>query len=496
MMKNKLILGISTAVMLSSVPLMAGEANFVDFGNIQNAKTHDKAGAEYLKNLPKWSKNKMSIQTGMITLYDLLNKVIPSTIDLRVDNQIMLNYKKMVIPSLNIIDKPLYEVIERIKDSYNVFIDIDERSCNVKLTKNLIVQLPLNNTIENETKVQIGADSSDSGANSNISSNSTITSAEFDKILDDINDLLNSYTEGSPYGDSVTHYIFGNKDTGIITISGTRQISSEIKNYVDSIINENRKSILVEAKIIKFANSDTTALGISWNQVFETLNLSNLGSMRLTIGKPAIGDTSNSIVMSDPFAAGQQTGIINFGTSATPDAVVKALDSQGLIENVSEPKLKISNNQPTTIFSGTVKTYVSEITVEQTERGSSTSYDTDVIQEGFNMTLKPRILPNGEEIELFIVPVLNNVLAMNEAGDGETRLKLPIIDSRSLNLITKIKNGETIVLAGLKEKSKNSTGSGLPVLSKLPFVKNLFGYKENIQSENELIIILKAKILD
>lgn len=74
-------------------------------------------------------------------------------------------------------------------------------------------------------------------------------------------------------------------------------------------------------------------------------------------------------------------------------------------------------------------------------------------------------------------------------GDGP-----PDILKRSIMTTLQIKDQETIVLGGLINRTQGVSWSGVPVLSKIPYIGRLFKTKSTTNSENELVILLTPKI--
>lgn len=486
---NLLSLEVNVNKIKESIPSNK-EIKVINISDIDNSKVKNEKSID---KYPKWAQQKKTIKTSMITLNELLEEVIPEDIYVKIDKEIFLKYSSLVVPNFKSSNQTIGEILDRMADNFDVFINMKNNEVEVKLVDNMIFQLPLSNGFETKTDIQIGADTDSSGSNSKISSSTTLETENFDVIKENLTSLMEAASDTS----GIPHYFLSNKDTGILNVTGTRSTLKKLESYIKEIIEANTRVVLLEAKILKFSNSDSKSFGIKWNDVFNTLNLQGLGTMSINALKPSIGDTSNQIALGNPYSTdGSSTTVMKLGSIASPDAIINALDRQGDVETVAEPTLRINNNQATTVFSGVVKSYVSNVSSTTDENGNVTSdLEVDKLEEGFNMTIKPRINKDTNEIELFMVPVLNTLVAMNSQSADGVEVKLPIVDSRSMNLSTKIKNGETLILAGLKEKGSNNVNSGVPILSKIPVINNLFGYKEKISTQNELVIIIKAQVL-
>ncbi len=67
--------------------------------------------------------------------------------------------------------------------------------------------------------------------------------------------------------------------------------------------------------------------------------------------------------------------------------------------------------------------------------------------------------------------------------------------NRDFQSLIRVKNGEMIMLGGLEENSASSSGSGLPLISRIPVLKWIFGNRTKSKSENKLTIFIKPTII-
>jgi type II secretory pathway component GspD/PulD (secretin) len=58
-----------------------------------------------------------------------------------------------------------------------------------------------------------------------------------------------------------------------------------------------------------------------------------------------------------------------------------------------------------------------------------------------------------------------------------------------------MKSGETIVMGGLMQNKNDSSQSGVPVLSEIPFAGALFRGQSDLSNKTELVILLKGTVV-
>jgi type II secretory pathway component GspD/PulD (secretin) len=176
-------------------------------------------------------------------------------------------------------------------------------------------------------------------------------------------------------------------------------------------------------------------------------------------------------------------------------ALIKALQSQGKVEVVSQPKIMLLNNQAAMVQVGTVTSYVANTTTTTSSAGlASTSATTDQVQEGVSLRLMASILDDQILVQLTpVVTTLDQIRSIN-MGQGTT-IEAPKTSTKSMHTLVKIKDGETIAVGGLITSNDNVSEKGIPLLRSLPLLGKFFEYKSKAHTRTELVIFITPKIL-
>lgn len=74
--------------------------------------------------------------------------------------------------------------------------------------------------------------------------------------------------------------------------------------------------------------------------------------------------------------------------------------------------------------------------------------------------------------------------------------KIPIIKTRTLDTIAKVQSGSVLVVGGLMSETASNTESGVPFLSRIPFLGYLFKYSSKSNDIIETVIFIKATIVN
>ncbi|HEV8381574.1 MAG TPA: secretin N-terminal domain-containing protein [Gemmatimonadales bacterium] len=177
--------------------------------------------------------------------------------------------------------------------------------------------------------------------------------------------------------------------------------------------------------------------------------------------------------------------LMNLGR-ANIDATLRAAASRGDVEIISRPVLLASNNQEARFLVGSQRPFV------QVSRSLPTDTPTrdQVIQYrdvGTKLTVRPTINQDGY-VSLLIQQEINQ-------ATSEVQFDAPVISTREAVTRVLVRNGQTIVIGGLRDQQKDVTQGGVPILSGIPIIGGLFGRADRRSNRTELYLFLTPRIL-
>jgi general secretion pathway protein D len=162
----------------------------------------------------------------------------------------------------------------------------------------------------------------------------------------------------------------------------------------------------------------------------------------------------------------------------------------------------VRNGTPALLSVGTNIRYISKSssTYNNVGGGSSTTssdVETDALFSGVVVGVVPYIHDNGR-IELLIHPIQTEVtpesLQLVEVGNGNV-VTLPRINYKGLTTTLNLGDGDMVMIGGLIDQSQASDRNGLPGLSDIPAVGNLFGEQNSSHQSRELVVVLRVRLL-
>ena len=168
------------------------------------------------------------------------------------------------------------------------------------------------------------------------------------------------------------------------------------------------------------------------------------------------------------------------------DATLSAAASRGDVEIISRPVLLASNNQEARFLVGSQRPFVQvsrNLPTETPQRENTIQYK-DV---GTKITVRPTINQDG-----YVSLVIQQEISQ---ATTEVQFEAPVISTREAVTQVLVRNGQTIVIGGLRDQQKDVTRGGVPILSRLPLIGGLFGHTERKATRTELYLFLTPRIL-
>ena len=189
------------------------------------------------------------------------------------------------------------------------------------------------------------------------------------------------------------------------------------------------------------------------------------------------------------------------GASSNFAALIRLLSTQGEVQVLSSPRISTINNQKAVIKVGSDEFFVTDVSSNTSSTSSTTTTSPDITLtpffSGIALDVTPQISENDEVI-LHIHPSVSEITDQikNITVGGQT-LQLPLALStvRESDSVVKARNGQVVVIGGLMQNSSSNDDAGVPGVSRVPVLGNLFKQKRKINTRSELVILLRPIVV-
>lgn len=164
---------------------------------------------------------------------------------------------------------------------------------------------------------------------------------------------------------------------------------------------------------------------------------------------------------------------------------------------VANPRILITNGEESTI--DITQDYIESTESEQSAYtgGTIATRTYNIASDaGVKVSITPFISPDGY-VTMNIKPEYSTILSTVPATDAVgTYTAATLLSHRNLELKNiRIKDGETLVLAGMINEEEQKTIGKVPVLGDLPVVGTLFRTTTSEKKKNEMVIMITPKIV-
>ena len=266
-------------------------------------------------------------------------------------------------------------------------------------------------------------------------------------------------------------------------VSGPSENISRFESFI-KYIDKPVPVVLIEVMLLEVNRSAVVETGISagiGNKPATTTG-TLFPTADVTLGAQTINKIINNF---DGF------GSLNIG-NVVPNFYLslKALESNGSINIRSTPRLSTLNGHRAFLSIGETTYYV---VTNQNFYGSQIPQTSEIknyqpIDAELSLTLKPLVSGDGQ------ITMDIKVIQSSFNGQKVDKDAPPGINSREFTSIIRVKDQDLIVLGGLEEKVKNDTGSGVPLLSRIPVIKWLFSSRKREDSKKKLTVLIRPTV--
>ena len=231
--------------------------------------------------------------------------------------------------------------------------------------------------------------------------------------------------------------------------------------------------VMVNAVIAQITLTEDTRFGVDWSRIANDAVIDPISTTTNTDFSPNLG----GLMFTKGFLDG----------SARVEATLEAIAVDNDVRLLARPSLTVSNNQEGEIQIG------AEVPVEAGQSISAGGLSTTNIQyrpTGIELYITPQINDDGI-VNLTIRQVLSSV---DSSASGVNNN--PVFNNQEISTTVVVRNGENIVLGGLIQTDNEQLNTGVPGLSRLPVVGNLFSYQRDSIERRELFIVLRPEIIN
>jgi len=271
--------------------------------------------------------------------------------------------------------------------------------------------------------------------------------------------------------------------TGTLWVRDRVPYVKRVENFVKDLESRYRHQVVIEAKILEVSLSHEHELGINWQAILQN-------------------DLKDTVYVSSTASflwENSEAFVLHFSASPYFDAILRAIETYGRVNTVSNPRLRVLHAQPALIGVGRSISYIKEIDRQITSGDNITTVETDVetssVFDGLLFGVVPYIANNGE-VTLHIVPIKSEVEELRSVSIGDNLvITLPQVNLRETSTVIRVKPNDLVVIGGLIMNRRENREQRVPIMSNIPGLGNFFRSQTKAQQKVELVILLRARLI-
>jgi general secretion pathway protein D len=302
-------------------------------------------------------------------------------------------------------------------------------------------------------------------------------------------------------GPSTGGFVQADPSTNSLVITAAEPLYRQVRAVIDQL-DARRAQVYVESLIVKIDNSKAGQFGVQWQNLFGNKGDSSItgagtnfgtGLANIINGSVAVagGRTTIGSAVGDASAVpkGLNIGILKkVGDFYTLGAVANFFENQTGANVLSTPNLVSLDNEEARIVIGQNVPFVTGSYANTGSTGGTVNPFQTVDRKDVGLTLKIKSqIGEGGAIRMQVYQENSNVTATGVNG--------PTLDKSAIETSVVVDDGDIIVLGGLMKDEYSDGDAGVPGLSKIPLLGNLFSTKSRQRVKTNLMVFLRPVVM-
>jgi type IV pilus assembly protein PilQ len=288
--------------------------------------------------------------------------------------------------------------------------------------------------------------------------------------------------------------------TSHIIVTDTENKVRDIATLIEKI-DRITPQVLVEVRIYDITNKDNLDLGIDWYASRRTYYSGEKHTSPLnddivvskggedtyisSITDPSLGagfsaGTSKTSVATDGYL---QFGLLNRHVDIL--AKLRAEKENINAKLLANPRIMVLDNEKALFDIVTEHPYV-----ERTITGTTITETVKFKKVGITLEVTPHVTRDGM-VRMHIQPKFGVVITNVQISSSN----VPVVDTREVDTIALIEDGQAVVLGGLRKKDTTQQVNKVPLLGDIPILGNLFKFEGEATIITELVVFITPTII-
>ena len=279
--------------------------------------------------------------------------------------------------------------------------------------------------------------------------------------------------ESGPLAELKNITVVAEEKTNKLLVTGPPQSFKTLKNLIEGL-DKRTPQVFIEVAIVDVTLDNSTKFGVEWNWT-------NTGAQIQQTAGTDLGLSSET--------TGLKYSIIGNNWSA----LLHMLSLRSDVKVLSTQAINTADNVEAHITIGVDEPYVSS---EEDTTGGNFRRSVDFKNVAVALTVTPHVLrapPDSTQPDMISMEVLQTI---NEIIGREVELNAPRVAKREAKTSILTPDGKTVVIGGIIKHNKEKNIKGVPILSQIPLIGELFKARESRTQSSELMVFITPHVIN
>ena len=231
-----------------------------------------------------------------------------------------------------------------------------------------------------------------------------------------------------------------NPASGTITVRDSYARLEAVRAYIDEVNERLSRQIALCVRVWALEVNDASNAGINLQALFS--------SPDVAISAGTAAATASSLA---------SVSVLK-GSLKGSSAALEAMKEWGNATQLTSASGLVTNNQPFPVQAVRRHAYLAGMTMSTSEYSQTSEITPGEVTTGFAMTIIPHILPDRHVLLQYNI-TLSSLEDMTTIERDTILVQLPQVSTRSFSQRTRLKSGQTLVLAGFEQDTEQAAGS-------------------------------------
>ncbi len=317
---------------------------------------------------------------------------------------------------------------------------------------------------------------------------------------------------------------------GLLIVRKSLEAHKKIQKLLATLRKTVGIMVTVEARFIDIQDNFLESLGVDWKDLPFSINDIdgpgppgvggtdiNAGYQYSTVGNDGViqNEVRGSVrqILSLPVAAGFPFNMSDIGGLAVQYNFAQDYQVQAILDAVSKsyksneltaPRITVFNTQRSHILAIYQEAYLADLDIEITMVPAIVPV-IGILKHGSILEAKPVVTHDKKYVLLEIKPTMGVDLTglttdragrrmVLQGGLTSVDIELPTISLTKIRTTVVVPDGGTVIIGGLKNMLDYEGQTNIPLIGRIPLIKNLFRKKGRMRLRRSLIVLLRADI--